>query len=63
MGLSVGIVMIVQNRHHVKENGLEVKETVADAVGPADCKHGSMEAAQKQIEELVARLEGAKKTC
>lgn len=63
LGLSDGIVDIVETGTTLKENGLEVKETVADLSARLIVNTASMKLRKKQIEELVARLEGAKKTC
>ena len=53
---------IVETGTTLKENGLEVKETVADLSARLIVNTASMKLRKKQIEELVARLEGAKKT-
>ena len=63
LGLADGIVDIVETGTTLKENGLEVKETVADLSARLIVNTASMKLRKKQIEELVARLEGAKKTC
>lgn len=63
LGLADAIVDIVETGTTLKENGLEVKETVADLSARLIVNTASMKLRKKQIEELVARLEGAKKTC
>ena len=60
LGLADGIVDIVETGTTLRENGLEVKETVADISARMIVNTASMKLRKAQIEELVRRLEIAR---
>ena len=60
VGLSEVIVDIVETGTTLRENGLEVKETVADISARTIVNTASMKLRKAQIEELVRRLEIAR---
>ena len=60
VGLSEVIVDIVETGTTLRENGLEVKETVADISARMIVNTASMKLRKAQIEELVRRLEIAR---
>ena len=63
LGLSDAIVDIVETGSTLKENGLEVKEFVADISARLIVNIASMKLRKKEIESLAARMEAAiKKT-
>lgn len=57
LGLSDGIVDIVETGTTLKENGLEVKEFIADISARLICNSASLKLRKKEIEDLAARLE------
>ena len=60
LGLADGVVDIVETGTTLRENGLEVKETVADISARMIVNTASMKLRKAQIEELVRRLEIAR---
>ncbi|MDD7483564.1 MAG: ATP phosphoribosyltransferase [Clostridia bacterium] len=60
LGLADGIVDIVETGTTLRENGLEVKETVADISARMIVNTASMKLRKAQIEDLVRRLEIAR---
>ena len=59
LGLSDGIVDIVETGSTLKENGLEVKEFVADISARLIVNTASMKLRKREIEELTAQMEKA----
>ena len=59
LGLSDAIVDIVETGSTLKENGLEVKEFVADISARLIVNIASMKLRKKEIESLAARMEAA----
>lgn len=59
LGLSDAIVDIVETGSTLKENGLEVKETVADISARLIVNTASMKLRKQEIESLSARMEEA----
>lgn len=59
LGLSDAIVDIVETGSTLKENGLEVKETVADISARLIVNTASMKLRKQEIEALSARMEEA----
>ncbi len=57
LGLSDGIVDIVETGTTLKENGLEVKEFIADISARLICNSASLKLRKKEIEDLASRLE------
>ncbi len=57
LGLSDGIVDIVETGTTLRENGLEVKEFISDISARLICNSASLKLRKKEIEELAARLE------
>lgn len=59
LGLSDGIVDIVETGSTLRENGLEVKEFVADISARLIVNTASMKLRKREIEELTAQMEKA----
>lgn len=59
LGLSDGIVDIVETGATLKENGLEVKEKIADISARLIVNTASMKLRKAEIEDLTRRLQGA----
>ena len=59
LGLSDAIVDVVETGSTLKENGLEVKEFVADISARLIVNIASMKLRKKEIESLAARMEAA----
>ncbi len=57
LGLSDGIVDIVETGTTLRENGLEVKEFISDISARLICNSASLKLRKKEIEDLAARLE------
>ncbi len=57
LGLSDGIVDIVETGTTLRENGLEVKEFISDISARLICNSASLKLRKKEIEELAAKLE------
>lgn len=57
LGLSDGIVDIVETGTTLRENGLEVKEYISDISARLICNSASLKLRKKEIEDLAARLE------
>ena len=62
LGLSDAIVDIVETGSTLKENGLEVKETVADISARLIVNTASMKLRKQEIEALSAKMEEAIQT-
>ncbi len=56
LGLSDGIVDIVETGTTLRENGLEVKEFISDISARLICNSASLKLRKKEIEDLAARL-------
>ena len=61
LGLSDAIVDIVETGTTLKENGLEVVETICDISARLIVNTASLKLRKAEIEELVAQMEQAKK--
>ena len=59
LGLADAIVDIVETGSTLKENGLEVKEFVADISARLIVNTASMKLRKREIEELTAQMERA----
>ena len=60
LGLSDAIVDIVETGTTLKENGLEVVETICDISARLIVNTASLKLRKAEIEELVAQMEQAK---
>lgn len=59
LGLSDGIVDLVETGTTLKENGLEVKEYIADISARLIANVASMKMRKQEIDQLLERIEGA----
>ena len=57
LGLSDGIVDIVETGTTLKENGLEVQDVIADISARLIANSASLKLRKKEIEDLAAKLE------